>query len=133
MRKRRGVKIRLFHRMNDCGQWAWKSSVLRGAHRKRKVMGGSRRADIKVDTEALERLIEPEDEEVCLKYILKYSTRGSTNIFQLFDTSEKEDLRGKQKALVGAPRREFVPMQERWQNEWRGIEWQRPVAKAPVP
>ena len=29
-------------------------------------------ADIKVDIEALERLIEPEDEEVCLRFILKY-------------------------------------------------------------
>ena len=32
-------------------------------------------ADVKVDTEALQRLMEPED-EVCLRYILKYSTRG---------------------------------------------------------
>ena len=55
----------------------------------------------------LERLIEPEDEEVCLRYILKYSTRGGSNIFQLFDTSEKKDhLVAKQKALVGAQRRE---------------------------
>ena len=34
VRKRRGVKIRLLHRMKDSGKWAWKSSVLRGAHRK---------------------------------------------------------------------------------------------------
>ena len=46
-------------------------------------------ADIKVDVEALARSIEPEDEGVCLRYILKYSTRGGSNIFQLFDTSEK--------------------------------------------
>ena len=60
----------------------------------------------KVDIEALERLIEPEDEEVCLRYILKYSTRGG-NIFQLFDTMKKKGpLRGKQQALVGASRRE---------------------------
>ena len=38
----------------------------------------------KVYIEALERLIESEDEEVCLRYILKYSTRGGSNIFQLF-------------------------------------------------
>ena len=30
----------------------------------------------KVYIEALERLIEPEDEEVCPRYILKYSTRA---------------------------------------------------------
>ena len=32
-------------------------------------------ADIKVDVGVLERLIEPEEEKVCLRYILKYSTR----------------------------------------------------------
>ena len=40
---------------------------------------------------ASESLIEPEDEEFCLGYILKYSTRGGSNIFQLFDTAEKKD------------------------------------------
>ena len=84
---------------------AWSSS-------ERKVLGAvedylEQCADIKVDIEALERLIEPEDEEVCPRYILKYSTRGGSNIFELFDTSEKQGpSRGKQKALVGAPRRE---------------------------
>ena len=34
-----------------------------------------------MDIEALERLIEPEDD----------STRGGSNIFQLFDTEEKKD------------------------------------------
>ena len=48
-------------------------------------------ADTKVDIEALERLMEPEDEEVCLRYILKYSTSGGSNIFQLFDAAQKED------------------------------------------
>ena len=46
-------------------------------------------ADIKADIEVLERVIEPEDEEVCLRYILKYSTRGGSNIFKLLDTEEK--------------------------------------------
>ena len=43
-----------------------------------------------MDIEALERLIEPEDEFLSQK-ILKYSTRGGSNIFQLFDTVEKKD------------------------------------------
>ena len=63
-------------------------------------------ADIKVDFEALERLIEPEEEKVCLRSILKYSTRRGSDIFQFFDTSEKKTSRGKQRALVGAPKRE---------------------------
>ena len=37
----------------------------------------------KVDIEALERSMEQENEEVSLRYILKYSTRGDSNIFQL--------------------------------------------------
>ena len=45
----------------------------------------------KVDIEALERLMEPENDEVSPRYILKYSTRGGNNIFQLFDTAEKKD------------------------------------------
>ena len=35
----------------------------------------------KVDIEALERLMEPENEEVSLRYILKYSKREGSNIF----------------------------------------------------
>ena len=31
-------------------------------------------ADLQVDVGVLERLIEPEEEKVCLRYILKYST-----------------------------------------------------------
>ena len=59
-----------------------------------------------MDIEALARLIEPEDEGVCLRYILKYSTRGGSNILQLFETSEKKDhLMANRKALVGAPKR----------------------------
>ena len=61
---------------------AWSSS-------ERKVMGAVKEyletcADIKVDIEALDRLIETEDEKVCLRYILKYVTRGGSNIFPAF-------------------------------------------------
>ena len=50
--------------------------------------------------------MEPEEVEVCPRYILKYATRRGSNIFQLFDTREKGPFCGKQEALVGAPRRE---------------------------
>ena len=75
-------------------------------------------ADIKVDIEALTRLLEPEDEEVCLRYILEYSTRRSSNIFQFLNTGEKEDH------LVASGRSwlehqgERVVMQDRLHNEW---------------
>ena len=41
---------------------------------------------------SLERFVEPEDEEVCLRCTLKFSTRGGSNNFPaFFDTSEKKD------------------------------------------
>ena len=55
----------------------------------------------RVDIEALERLMEPENEEVSLRYILKYSTREGSDIFQIFDTADKGPLRGKQRTMVG--------------------------------
>ena len=63
-------------------------------------------ADIQGDVGVLERLIEPEEEKVCLRYTLKYSTRKGSSIFQFFDTSEKKGPSCcKQKTLVGAPKR----------------------------
>ena len=45
-----------------------------------------------MDIEVLERLMEQENEEVSLRYILKYSMREGSNIFQLFViTAEKKD------------------------------------------
>ena len=46
-------------------------------------------AHVKVDIEVLESLLKPENLEVSPRYVLKYSTRRGSNIFQLFDTSEK--------------------------------------------
>ena len=66
-------------------------------------------AHTEVDFEVLERLTEPEDEEVCLRYILKYSTRGGSNIPALRYSRDRGPFRGKQKALVGASRRESSP------------------------
>ena len=125
VRKRRGVKVHLLHQMKDSGKeqrCAWSSSD-------RKVMRAvgnflERSADIHVDVGVLERLIEPEEEKFCLRYILKYSTRRGSSIFQFFNTSEKMDH------LV-EHQRERVAVQERWPHEWHDIEYQRAVAKAP--
>ena len=76
-------------------------------------------ADVNVDFEALERLLEPEEVEVCLRYIFKYATRRGSNIFQLFDTTEKKQH------FVASRRRwlehqgERVALQESWQNQPR--------------
>ena len=50
-------------------------------------------ADTQVDVGVLESLIEPEEEKACLRYILKYSTRRGSSIFQFLNTSEKKDHR----------------------------------------
>ena len=84
---------------------AWSSS-------ERKVIAAvedyvERCAGTKVDIEALERLMEPEEVEVCLRYVLKYATRRGSNIFQLFDTKEKKDhFVASRRLWLGAPRRE---------------------------
>ena len=87
-------------------------------------------ADIKVDIEALARLIEPED-GVCLRYILKYLTRGGSNIFKLLDTSErpKHFVASRRRWLEGQERN--GARQESGQNEWHDIEYQGAMAKAP--
>ena len=92
----RGSKSRLPHRVEDSGKRAWKSSVLRGSSSERKVIRAVEDypetcADVKVDVEAVDRLIEPEEVEVCLRYTLKYSTRRGSSIFLFFDTEEKKE------------------------------------------
>ena len=88
-------------------------------------------AHVKVVIEVLERLMEPESKEISPKYILKDSTGRGGNIFQLFDTSEKQD--------------HFVASRRRWlesqgkngarqgsgQNEWHDIHISRKNGKSP--
>ena len=47
--------------------------------------------DIKVEIAALELLVEPEEAEDCLRYILKHAKRKGSRIFEIFDTQEKKD------------------------------------------
>ena len=76
----------------------------------------------KVDFEALERLMEPENEEVSLRYMLKYSTRGGSNSFQLFDTVEKKGhfVASRKRWLESQDKK--AAWQESWQNEWNDIK-----------
>ena len=46
-------------------------------------------AHVKVDIDVLESLLKPKKLEVSLRYVLKHATGRGSNIFQLFDTSEK--------------------------------------------
>ena len=46
-------------------------------------------AQVSVDIDVVERLLRSENLEVSLKYVLEHATSRGSNIFQLFDTSEK--------------------------------------------
>ena len=46
-------------------------------------------ANMKVNIEVLERLIEPDNLEISLRYILKYSTRGGSNVFYSSSTHQR--------------------------------------------
>ena len=76
----RGGKIRPLHQVDDTGKRVWKSSELQWSSSERKVMGVVEDYLEKCEIEALERFMESEDEEVSLRYILTYSTRGGSNI-----------------------------------------------------
>ena len=84
-----------------------------------------------VDIEVVESLLRPENLWVSQSYVLKHATRRGSNIFQLFDTSEKPNH------FVASRRRWFESQgrdgarQENGQNEWRYLEYQRAGAKAP--
>ena len=88
-------------------------------------------ANMKVDIEVLERLMEPENREISLRYIMKYSTRGGSNIFQLFDTSEKQDHFVANRKRWLESQRKNGAQQESWRNEWQDIECQGVNAEAP--
>ena len=45
--------------------------------------------DMKVEIEALELLIDPEDSEVCLRKILTHARRRGSRIFEIFGTKRE--------------------------------------------
>ena len=88
-------------------------------------------AQVVVDIEVVGRLLRPENLEVSLRYVLKHATGRGSNIFQLFDTSEKPNH------FVASRRRWLESQgrdgarQESGQNEWYDLEYHGAKAKAP--
>ena len=91
-------------------------------------------AQVSVDVEVVESLLRPENLEVSLTNVLKHSTRRGSNIFQLFDTSEKPNhfVASRRRWLESHQERDGA-RQESGQNEWHDIEylWQKPC-RAPT-
>ena len=86
--------------------------------------------NIKVETAALELLMEPEGTEVCLRYILKHAKRKDSGIFEIFDTKEKKDHFVASKRRWLERQEEKVALQESG-YEWHDITYQGIMAKAP--
>ena len=65
--------------------------------------------------------MDPEDSEVCLRYILAYAKRRGSRIFEIFSTQEKTDhlAASRNRCLENEGKR--VALQERWQSEWEGV------------
>ena len=79
-------------------------------------------ANMKVDIEVLERLMEPENLEITLRYTLKYSTRGGSN-FSSSSTHQRNGFVANRKRLESQGKN--GAQQESGQNEWHDIEYCR--------
>ena len=66
-----------------------------------------------------------------MRYVLKHATDRGSNIFQLFDTSEKSNhcVASRRRWLESQGR--DGALQENGQNEWYDLEYQGAKAKAP--
>ena len=75
--------------MKDSGKRVWKGRALDGPLRKKKGYGAVENyldncVHMKMDVEVLERLMEPENQEVSPRFILQYSTREGGKCFPAF-------------------------------------------------
>ena len=100
---------------------------LDGARWKKRVMEAAEDylencANMKVDIEVLDRLVEPENRKISLRYILKYSTREGSNIFQFLDTSDKQHHFVANRKRWLESQEENGAQRESWQNEWHHID-----------
>ena len=79
-------------------------------------------AHVIVDIEVMERLLRPENLGVSLGYVLEHATRRGSNIFQLFDTSEKPNhfVASRRRSLESQGRN--GARQENGQNEKYDLE-----------
>ena len=88
-------------------------------------------ADMKVEIEELKLLMDPEDSEVCLRYIPTRARRRGSRIFEIISTKENSDhlVASKNRWLEYQERR--VAQQERSQSEWQDVNYEGKMAKAP--
>ena len=85
--------------------------------------------DMKVEIEALELLMDPEDSEVCLGYILMHARRRGSRIFEIFSTKRKLTTEW-QAETAGWSTKERVAQQERWLSDLQDVDHEGTMAKA---
>ena len=76
-------------------------------------------------------MLRPENFEVSIRYFLKHVTFGGSNIFQLFDTSEKPNHFVASRRWLESQGRDGE-RQENGQNEWHDLGYQGAKAEAPM-
>ena len=85
-------------------------------------------AHVIVNIDLVESLPKPENLEVSLRYVLKHANYGDSNIFHLFDTTEKQNH------LVARRRRWNLgredARQESRRNEWYDLGYHRSQGKS---
>ena len=84
-----------------------------------------------LEVEALELLMDPEDSEVCLSYILAHAKRRGSRIFEIFSTKEKSDhlMASRNRWLEHEGKR--VAQQDRWPSDLPDVNYEGTMAKAP--
>ena len=83
-----------------------------------------------MEIKAFELLMHPEDSEVCLRKILAHAKRRGSRIFDIFNTeTTNHSVASRNRWLEHEARR--VALQERWQSEWQGVNYEGRMAKAP--
>ena len=106
-----------------------------GAFWKKKVIAAMENylekcVNVKVEIKTLERLMKPEEAEVCLRCILKHAKRRGSGIFQIFDTEERKDHFVASRVRWLEYQGERVALQESGQHDWQDVKYEGIMAKA---
>ena len=86
---------------------------------------------MKLEIEELELLMDPEDSEVNLRYLLTHARKRSSRIFEIISTKEKIDhlVASRNRWLEYQGKR--VTQQERSQSDLKDMNYEGTMAKAP--
>ena len=81
--------------------------------------------DVKVEIEALELLMDPEDSQVCLRFFVTHARRRGSRIFEIFSTKEKIDhsVASRNRWLEFQGKR--VAQHERWLSNVQDVNCER--------